>query len=59
MRKTPLLAVLCAAIFGLAGGAAAQAPLKIGILTELSGPLGPPGMGLRDGFQLYLKKSGG
>ncbi len=36
----------------------AQAPIKVGILTELSGPLGPSGAGQRDGFLLYLKKTG-
>jgi branched-chain amino acid transport system substrate-binding protein len=34
-------------------------PLKVGILVELSGPLGPSGTGVRDGFLLYLKKNGG
>ena len=36
----------------------AQPPIKIGILTELSGPLGPSGAGQRDGFLLFLKKNG-
>jgi branched-chain amino acid transport system substrate-binding protein len=35
-----------------------QGAVKIGVLTELSGPLGPSGSGQRDGFLLYLKKNG-
>ena len=35
-----------------------HAQVKIGVLTELSGPLGPSGSGQRDGFLLYLKKNG-
>jgi len=37
----------------------AQDTIKVGILTELSGPLGTLGMAERDGFQLYLRQSGG
>jgi branched-chain amino acid transport system substrate-binding protein len=46
-------------LFAVAGEAAAQGAIRIGILTELSGPLGPSGSGQRDGFLLYLKKTGG
>src|SRR3982751_3819450 len=35
-----------------------HAQVKIVVLTELSGPLGPSGSGQRDGFLLYLKKNG-
>jgi branched-chain amino acid transport system substrate-binding protein len=52
-----LLAALL--LCGVGVQAQAQAPLKVGILTELSGPLGPSGSGERDGFLLYLKKNGG
>lgn len=48
-----ILAVLCGV-----SAALAQAPLKIGVLTELSGPLGPSGAGQRDGFLLFVKKNG-
>ena len=54
MRRL-LAAVLLTAI--LSPVALAQAPIKVGILTELSGPLGPSGSGQRDGFLLYLKKN--
>ena len=38
--------------------ALAQAPLKLGVLNELSGPFGPSGTPQRDGFLLYLKEHG-
>ena len=46
-------------IVGTLASAQAQQTIKVGILTELSGPLGTLGMAERDGFLLYLKKSGG
>jgi branched-chain amino acid transport system substrate-binding protein len=58
MRKGALFAVLCCALLVVGTSASAQG-IKIGILTELSGPLGPGGAGQRDGFLLYLKKTGG
>jgi branched-chain amino acid transport system substrate-binding protein len=38
---------------------AQQPPVKVGILTELSGSLGATGTAYRDGFLLFLKESGG
>jgi branched-chain amino acid transport system substrate-binding protein len=54
----PVSAALVLAALLAAPIAQAQTPLKVGVLTELSGPLGPGGTGLRDGFLLYLKKNG-
>jgi branched-chain amino acid transport system substrate-binding protein len=52
--------LICAGLTLLGGPATARAQeLKIGILTELSGPLGTLGMAERDGFLLYLKQAGG
>ena len=41
------------------GGALAQEPLKIGIVSVLSGPQATLGAQLRDGFQLAVKELGG
>jgi branched-chain amino acid transport system substrate-binding protein len=59
MRRICLL--ICAGLTLLAGPATARAQdsIKIGILTELSGPLGTLGMAERDGFLLYLKQADG
>jgi branched-chain amino acid transport system substrate-binding protein len=53
------LFVSIASILGTLASAQAQETIEVGILTELSGPLGTLGMAERDGFLLYLKKSGG
>jgi branched-chain amino acid transport system substrate-binding protein len=42
-----------------ATGAAAQEPLKVGIVSVLSGPQAALGSQLRDGFQLAVKDMGG
>ena len=47
------LALLCA------GPAAAQAPVKIGMITTLSGPGGYLGEDVRDAFQLAIDEEGG
>ena len=59
MRRICLL--ICAGLTLMGGPATARAQdsIKIGILTELSGPLGTLGMAERDGFLLYLKQAGG
>lgn len=49
------LAVLASA----ASGAAAQQPVKIGLITTLSGPGGYLGADIRDGFQLAVELEGG
>jgi branched-chain amino acid transport system substrate-binding protein len=59
MRRLGLLVALGLAIFGVPGSAQAQHSIKVGVLTELSGPLGTLGMAERDGFLLYLKKASG
>lgn len=43
----------------LAGSAAAQDPLKIGVITTLSGPAGYLGQDIRDGMQLAIDMEGG
>ena len=52
---------LWAALFGVAGivAAAAQEPLKIGVITTLSGPGGYIGEDIRDGLQLAIDLEGG
>jgi len=54
MRKIMVLA--CMAIFCW-GAQAADAPIKIGFVTTLSGPGGVLGQEVTDGFKLALKKS--
>jgi branched-chain amino acid transport system substrate-binding protein len=48
-----------AAQIGLAAPALAQAPVKIGVITSLSGPGGYLGQDIRDGFQLAIDIGGG
>ena len=43
----------------MATAAAAQQPLKIGLITTLSGPAGYLGADIRDAFQLALEMEGG
>src|SRR5262249_958341 len=59
MRRLYLLVCVGLAIFGAPARAQAQDSIKVGVLTELSGPLGTLGMAERDGFLLYLKKANG
>ena len=59
MRRLCVLVSMGLAIFGVPGSAQAQDSIKVGVLTELSGPLGTLGIAERDGFLLYLKKAGG
>jgi branched-chain amino acid transport system substrate-binding protein len=57
MRFVGVLAGLAFAV--LTGAALAQAPLKIGMITTLSGPGGYLGADIRDAFQLAIKQGGG
>ena len=50
---------IAAAIFGAATAANAQEPLKIGMVTTLSGPGGYLGQDIRDAFQLAIDMQGG
>jgi|LauGreDrversion4_2_1035121.scaffolds.fasta_scaffold171348_2 branched-chain amino acid transport system substrate-binding protein len=50
---------IAAAIFGAASAANAQEPLKIGMVTTLSGPGGYLGQDIRDAFQLAIDMQGG
>lgn len=43
----------------LSGAALAQEPVKIGLITTLSGPAGYLGADIRDGFQLAIELEGG
>ena len=54
--KTNLLA---ASLTLIAGTAMAQTPVKIGMVTTLSGPGGYLGEDVRDGFQLAIDAEGG
>ncbi|VCU69032.1 hypothetical protein PIGHUM_01092 [Pigmentiphaga humi] len=54
------LALLALAGACLAGAApAAQSPMKIGYITTLSGPVGPLGQDMYDGFMLGVEQGGG
>jgi branched-chain amino acid transport system substrate-binding protein len=53
------LVIVTTMALGAARAQAQPAPIKMGILTELSGALGATGSAERDGFLLFLKQSGG
>lgn len=56
MKKTTLAFSL---LVGLATSALAQEPVKIGVITTLSGPGGYLGQDVRDGMQLAINEEGG
>ncbi len=60
MKKTVLAATtaLSVAMFSLAAATTAQAELKVGMITTLSGGGAGLGVDVRDGFQLALKMAG-
>jgi len=51
--------VLLAAQLGWLASASAQEPVKIGLITSLSGPGGYLGQDIRDGFELAINMGGG
>ncbi|MEP0695612.1 MAG: ABC transporter substrate-binding protein [Nitratireductor sp.] len=55
--KTVLLAAATSAAMAVTGWA--QEPVKIGMITTLSGPAGYLGQDIRDGFQLAIDAEGG
>ncbi|MBV9079226.1 MAG: ABC transporter substrate-binding protein [Methylobacteriaceae bacterium] len=55
--RTLLIAAMLAAVGASAAGA--QEPVKIGMITTLSGPGGYIGQDIRDGFQIALDLEGG
>jgi len=57
MRFSPILALGLAAV--AAWPAAAQQPVKIGMITTLSGPGGYLGADIRDAFNLAIEQEGG
>jgi branched-chain amino acid transport system substrate-binding protein len=60
MNRRAFLAATAATAAGLAAPALAQgAPLKIGLVTTLSGPGGYLGQDIRDAFQLAVEMEGG
>ncbi len=58
MRFRTLTATAAAALLA-AGAATAQEPVRIGMITTLSGPAGYLGQDIRDGFQLAIDLEGG
>src|ERR1700742_1110345 len=58
MRVNSIVGALAAVLIG-ATAAAAQEPLKIGMITTLSGPGGYLGQDIRDAFNLAVKMQGG
>lgn len=59
MLRMPWLAVVMLACAVALPAQADDSPLKIGILTNLSGPLGTSGQKERDGFLFYVAQHGG
>ncbi|MDB5544221.1 MAG: transporter substrate-binding protein [Hyphomicrobiales bacterium] len=60
MTRFPMMALAAAALCApLAGAASAQEPLKIGMITTLSGPGGYLGQDIRDAFNLAIEMQGG
>lgn len=60
MTRFPMMALAAAAFCApLAGAALAQEPLKIGMITTLSGPGGYLGQDIRDAFNLAIEMQGG
>jgi branched-chain amino acid transport system substrate-binding protein len=60
MTRFPMMALAAAAFCApLAGAAFAQEPLKIGMITTLSGPGGYLGQDIRDAFNLAIDMQGG
>ena len=57
--KHALTMLLCAAGVLVSTSAAAQAPIKIGFIGELSGPTAAVGQEQLDGFTLFLEQNGG
>ncbi len=51
--------ILVATAFALSASVASAEPVKIGMITTLSGPAGYLGQDIRDGFQLAIDKEGG
>jgi branched-chain amino acid transport system substrate-binding protein len=58
MRVNSIVGAMAAVLIG-ATAAAAQEPLKIGMITTLSGPGGYLGQDIRDAFNLAVKMQGG
>src|SRR3712207_1033495 len=59
MKPSCRIIGVAALLGGLAGPAAAQEKLRIGVVTTLTGPAAVLGQQLRDGFNLGLKDLGG
>ncbi|MBB6261008.1 branched-chain amino acid transport system substrate-binding protein [Paenochrobactrum gallinarii] len=59
MIKKSLLAMSVLAFSTLPYAALAQEPVKIGMITTLSGPAGYLGQDIRDGFKLAMEMDGG
>jgi branched-chain amino acid transport system substrate-binding protein len=51
--------LLASALLGFALGAAAQTPIKIGFMAELSGPQGALGQDQYDAFMMVVEQNGG
>lgn len=54
MTKTTLLGTAALALLGLSGGASAAEPIRIGVVTPLSGTYAPIGQQVRWGLELAL-----
>ena len=59
MTRFSTLALAAAAFCAPLAGASAQEPLKIGMITTLSGPGGYLGQDIRDAFNLAIEMQGG
>jgi len=59
MKALKPFAAAAAATLLLSAGAAAQQPIKIGFIAELSGPQGSLGQDMYDAFMLVVERNGG
>ena len=58
-RRNTLAALLASALLAVAGGAQAQAKLKVGMMLPFTGTYAALGTAIDNGFKLYVQEQGG
>jgi len=58
-RRNTLAALLASALLAVAGGAQAQAKLKVGMMLPFTGTFAALGTAIDNGFKLYVQEQGG